>query len=88
MGYIVRLDKPKDTSKGTHGWQVRSSKKNKKYYSRMFSDGVYGGQEQALAAAQAYLEEYHQKYPEESELPAHYRMGFTRGDGCPGIPVG
>jgi hypothetical protein len=79
MGYIVRLDKPKDTAKGTHGWQVRGGRRRKKYHSRMFSDGVYGGQEQALAAAQAYLEEYHQKYPEESELPAHYPYGFHEG---------
>jgi hypothetical protein len=80
MGYIVRLDKPKDTPKGTHGWQVRGSKKNKKYQSRLFSDGVYGGQEQALAAAQAYLEEYHQKYPAESSLPKLYPYGFHEGE--------
>ncbi len=79
MGYIVRLDKPKDTAKGTHGWQVRMSKKNKKYHSRLFSDGVYGGQEQALAAAQAYLEEYHRQYPAESSLPKLYPYGFHEG---------
>ncbi len=65
MGSIIRIDQPKDnSSKGTHGWQVRSPTGSpKKYHSKLFSDNKLGGKQQALEAAQAYLKEYQEKNP-------------------------
>jgi hypothetical protein len=64
MGYIVRIDKPKNSPKGTHGWQVRVHRDEpKKYHSKLFSDKVHGGREEALAAAEAYLEQYLAEHP-------------------------
>ena len=62
MAYIVRLDKPKDSSKGTHGWQVRGPGK-RGYHSKLFSDRKYGGRNEALEAAREYLKEVEEKYP-------------------------
>jgi hypothetical protein len=62
MAFIVRLDKPKDSSKGTHGWQVRGPGK-RGYHSKLFSDRKLGGREQALAAAEAYRQELERQYP-------------------------
>ena len=60
IGSIIRLDKPKDDmTKGTHGWQVRvPTGKPRKYYSKLFSDNVYGSKGKALVAAEEHLEEY------------------------------
>ncbi len=65
IGSIIRIDKPKDNPKGTHGWQVRLPiGQPRKYHSKLFSDGVFGGKEAALAAAQAYRQEQLQQHPE------------------------
>lgn len=53
MAHIVRLDKEKQGN--THGWQVRGRGK-RGYKSKLFSDGVYGGKDEALAAAETFLE--------------------------------
>ena len=62
MGHIVRIDKPKNSPKGTHGWQVRAGGK-RGYHSKLFSDGVYGSRGKALVAAEKYLEEYLEAHP-------------------------
>jgi len=64
MGHIVRIDKPKNSPHGTHSWQVRVGGK-RKYHSKLFSDRQYGGQQEALGAAQAYLESYLTAHPQE-----------------------
>jgi hypothetical protein len=51
MAFICRIDK-----RGTHAWQVRGNG-HRGYASKLFSDNKYGGKEQALATAKAYLEE-------------------------------
>ena len=73
MASIIRLDKPKNSPQGTHGWQVRGRGK-RGYHSKLFSDGQYGGSEPALAAAKAYLESYVESHPSErdnSHQPYH-----------------
>jgi hypothetical protein len=67
MAHIVRIDKPKDSPHGTHAWQVRVGGK-RKYHSKLFSDGQYGGQQEALAAAQAYLEAYVAAHPKREQV--------------------
>jgi hypothetical protein len=62
MGHIVRVDKPKDSPHGTHGWQARAGGK-RGYHSKLFSDGQHGGKEQALAAAKVYLQAYEETHP-------------------------
>jgi len=84
MGYIVRLDKPKnDPVKGTHGWQVRGAGK-RGYHSKLFSDNVYGSKGKALVAAEEYLEQYHQEHPAERSDPSRgrnfYPLGFYTGE--------
>jgi hypothetical protein len=69
-GYIVRLDKPKNDSKGTHGWQVRlPTGTPRKYTSKLFSDNIYGSKGKALVAAEEYLEELRAKHPYISQRP-------------------
>jgi len=63
MASIIRLDKPKLSKKGTHGWQVRIGP-HKGYHSKLFSDNVYGSKGKALIAAEEYLKDYLEKYPE------------------------
>jgi len=63
MGHIVRIDHPKNSSKGTHGWQVRVGGK-RGYHSKLFSDNVYGSKGKALVAAEEYLEEFVKAHPE------------------------
>lgn len=65
MAHIVRIDKPKDSSKGTHGWQVRGSGK-RGYHSKLFSDKSHGSRGKALVAAETYLEQYLLEHPEEA----------------------
>ena len=72
MGYIVRIDKPKNSAKGTHGWQVRiHTGEAKKYYSKLFSDHQYGSRGKALVAAEEYLTAYVEKHPELPSAPSH-----------------
>ncbi|RME97573.1 MAG: hypothetical protein D6768_19350 [Chloroflexi bacterium] len=64
FGSIIRVDKPKNSVKGTHGWQVRfPTGVPRKYHSKLFSDGKYGSRGKALVAAEEYLEEYRQTHP-------------------------
>lgn len=59
IGSIIRIDKPRNSKKGTHGWQVRfPTGVPRKYYSKLFSDGKFGSRGKALVAAEEYLEEY------------------------------
>ena len=80
MGYIVRIDKPKNSTKGTHGWQVRihTGKNPRKYYSKLFSDGRYGSRGKALIAAEAYLEEYELQHPELAQSPIPPNKPFLK----------
>ena len=57
MKGISRID-----SNHTHGWFVRVFRSGQTH-SKMFSDGVYGGQEKALKAAIKYKDEYERKHP-------------------------
>ena len=78
--HIVRIDKDKTKSGGyTHGWQVRIGQDSHKgYHSKLFSDGKYGGREEALAAAEKYLAEYLEQHPEYkvSRRTELYQHGF------------
>ena len=79
MASIIRLDKPKNSSHGTHGWQVRGRGK-RGYHSKLFSDGQYGRSEPALAAAKAYLQSYVENHPAErdnSHQPYHQGKRFS-----------
>ncbi|NQT71798.1 MAG: hypothetical protein HQ553_03385 [Chloroflexi bacterium] len=57
MKGISRID-----SNHTHGWFVRVFL-NAQTHSKMFSDGVHGGQDKALKAAIKYKDEYERKHP-------------------------
>ena len=78
--HIVRLDKPKHSKKGTHGWQVRVGGK-RGYHSRLFSDGMYGSRGQALIAAEEYLAKYAAEHPElaTSRKNPQHPHGFQDG---------
>lgn len=70
MPSIIRIDKPKNSKKGTHGWQVRvPTGVKKKYHSKMFSDKLHGSSDKALAAAKEYLDAYLKQHPEAAERP-------------------
>jgi hypothetical protein len=85
MAFIVRLDKPKNSIHGTHGWQVRS-RGRRGYHSRLFTDNVHGGKAKALEAAEEYLEQYHQAHPEELENPHQpYHKGELLGSNQSGV---
>ncbi len=84
MGYIVRVDKPKnEPTKGTHGWQVRGAGK-RGYHSKLFSDNVYGSKGKAMIAAQEYLAEYLEANPKEGVIPSReqnlFPLGFYTGE--------
>ena len=57
---IIRIDKPKHSRKGTHGWQVRI---NYDKHTKMFSDKKLGGRRKAMAAARKYKKEYIKNNP-------------------------
>lgn len=78
MGCIVRIDKPKNSTKGTHGWQVRAGGK-RGYHSKLFSDNVYGSKGKALVAAEEYLEQYLEEHPEARPGPKPANQPFYRG---------
>lgn len=79
MAYIVRIDSPKDKpSKNTHGWQVRSSGK-RGYHSKLFSDKQYGSKDEALTAAQAYLDQLRQNNPAERPEAIRERTTYPFG---------
>ncbi len=72
MGYIVRIDKPRNSPKGTHGWQVRiHTGVPKKYHSKLFSDNMYGSRGKALVAAEEFLIDYLEKNPESPQKPGN-----------------
>ncbi|HEY85899.1 MAG TPA: AP2 domain-containing protein [Chloroflexi bacterium] len=77
MSSIIRLDKPKNSKKGTHGWQVRVGP-HKGYHSKLFSDNVYGSKGKALVAAEEYLDDYLKKNPEADK--EQWPHGFHEGD--------
>lgn len=82
MASIIRLDDPKDSTKGTHGWQVRGAGKIG-YHSKLFSDRKLGGREEALDEAKAYLLSYIKEHPNEPVLSSQaqnmFPDGFWRG---------
>jgi hypothetical protein len=80
MGYIVRVDKPKnEPSKGTHGWQVRGAGK-RGYHSKLFSDNIYGSKGKALIAAEEYLAEYIEANSAEATvIPSREQNLFPQG---------
>lgn len=61
MAHICRLDKGGPRGSGaTHGWQVRWREPDqppRHYQSKLFSDGTYGGKEEAHQAAVEFLKE-------------------------------
>ena len=61
MAHICRLDKGGPRGSGaTHGWQVRwreLGQPPRHYQSKLFSDGKYGGKEEAHQAALEFLKE-------------------------------
>ena len=62
MRNITRMDYARKDNKGrTQGWWVRM-KRGSETFSRMFSDGKYGGKDKALAAAMRYRDELEKKY--------------------------
>jgi len=82
MAYqIVRIDKEKTKSGGnTHGWQVRVGHDLRTgYYSKLFSDGKYGGSDKALAKAEEYLQEYLKDHPEQNRRAERFKWkhGFN-----------
>lgn len=56
---IHRVDHPQS---GTHGWFV-TVRPQSRIHRRRFSDGRYGGREEALLAAQVYRDQLIQVYP-------------------------
>ena len=88
MGYIVRLDKPKNSVKGTHGWQVRVHLGvPRKYHSKLFSDNVYGSKGKALVEAEEYLKKFLAEHPEAVVKPNNkpYHKGKLMGHNKSGI---
>lgn len=80
MGSIIRIDKPKNSTKGTHGWQVRvNTHKGKKYHSRLFSDRKCGGRDEALAEAKEYLKTYLEEHPELAHPKKPANNPFLKG---------
>ncbi len=73
MKGISRID-----SNHTHGWFVRVFRDGGTH-SKMFSDGVLGGREKALEAAQKYKEEYITKHPP-SYAATRLRMKLPRNN--------
>jgi hypothetical protein len=85
MGHIVRIDKPKNSPHGTHGWQVRVGGK-RKYHSKLFSDRQHGGVEEALNAAKTYLQSYLEKHPHQRVKPYRpYHQGKLLSNNKSGV---
>jgi len=60
MAHIVRVK-----GKSTVAWQVRVGiGSGRKYHSKMFSDSVFGGSDDALVAAKKYLDDFLSDNPE------------------------
>ncbi|MEX2397310.1 MAG: hypothetical protein WD491_09800 [Balneolales bacterium] len=79
---ISRIDQP---SKNTHGWFVRIRRDGNKV-SKFFSDGKYGGREEALDKARTYRDENlskWEKFAKNSNRSMH--VGKTSNIGYPGI---
>lgn len=70
--HISRLDK-----RHTHGWQVRVGEK-RGYHSRLFSDRLLGGKDEALVAAKAYLAQYLVDHPQEQPAPIRFHSKITK----------
>jgi len=97
MACIIRIDKH-DKKRGishTHGWQVRGrgTRKNgeRKYHSKLFSDGVHGGKGKALIAAQEYLQAiacspvFDRPVSEPNHPPYHYHLNKNNQTGIIGV---
>ena len=79
MAHIVRIDKPKNSTKGTHGWQVRAGGR-RGYHSKLFSDNTFGSKGKALVAAEEYLRNYLKENPEMATKPrGPFRQQFGSG---------
>ena len=98
MPTIVRIDKgDKKGSGATHGWQVRGRATRKgrgkraSYKSRMFSDNVYGGRDEALAAAEKFYEnikndpEWFPPVRTAEQPPYHYKLSRANKSGVNGV---
>ncbi len=82
---IVRIDKPKNSPKGTHGWQVRVGGK-RGYHSKLFSDNVHGGPDKAKVEAETYLQLYLQEHPEARiKYKRRYHKGKRMGSNSSGV---
>ena len=72
---IKRIDTKQRAKKQTHGFQVHFVRGSSSG-TRMFSDAVYGGKEQALKAARRYRKEVM------GDLPARTTLTQGRGKGA------
>ncbi len=84
MSYIIRIDNPKDDAhRGTHGWQVRVGT-NRNYHSKLFSDSLHGGKEEAELSAKEYLEKYLDAHPDEKR-ERYYKKGMLQSNNTSGV---
>ncbi|MEM6645862.1 MAG: hypothetical protein AAF730_06385 [Bacteroidota bacterium] len=78
-------------SKSTHGWQVRFYYRLEgqvKYRSKLFSDGIHGGRDEAYAAAIAYRDAEYPRYANEYRdraIEPYRRRDRRNNSGVPGI---
>ena len=90
IGSIIRLDKDEGPKRvGTHGWQVRfPTGVARKYHSKLFSDSMHGGKDEARAAAEKYYKEYLAKYEADikaSQKPFRKRPPSNNTSGRVGV---
>lgn len=76
----------------TRGWQVRFYYQNEegetKYHSKLFSDGVYGGEEEAYDAAIEYRDENQDEFTKgyrDREIEPYRKRDKRNNSGVPGI---
>ncbi len=82
MEGISRIDSEHSHS---HGWFVRIYYKVSQEHRKFFSDGKYGGKQEALEQAIAYREEYKRKHPPPEKLPYQREPIATNTSGVNGV---
>ena len=80
LKHITRLDYQK-----THGWWVRIRRKSNPS-SKLFSDGVYGGRDEALKAAKAWRDEKLSSAPKQTTRTTESTSKSIK-TGVPGLCV-
>ena len=79
MSGISRID-----SQSTHGWFVRAYK-NKKIFSKLFSDHKYAGREKALEEAQKHRDALYLKLAQIPQAPRARRVAFRDSRNTTGV---